>query len=412
MNPILARQTASWALWRLAAGALIVAASAVVASAYCSPDQCDVCNMQNCNLSCCYDAPELWVVNTRALPKCGNLDHGFENLSIKRWDPKCRRFVCETYESFLAQEATMPTLIFAHGNTLKHKGAMKQCWNIYQKMRCCPGQKRLVFWSWPAQIAIKRPIIRPKKVIMANLRIKFVYSEYQGYYMAKFVQGMSMSQRVTVGGHSYGGIIAPAAAHFLGGGTLRGLSLAGAQPVERPNFRVAIISGAFDNDSLYENGRYGQCFVAAEKLWLTRNAIDKTLKKWPKVSLRGRMALGVTGLNTDLLGEYASKLCQLTMTADVGKSHYIDPHLKSGRFVSMLCCFAFPECAACAAAQLQAAQHGESSEAPAGDAPASEVESGPEISIEAAAAPKKLDAATLRQELSAEPPREFFSEAA
>ena len=166
--------------------------------------------------------PDLWVFNTRCVPKCSNLDEGFEHISIKHWDPVCHRFTNETLESFLAQEATMPTLIFAHGNTLKDKGAMKQCWLLYGKMRCCPGQKRLVFWSWPAQIAIKRPLIRPRKLIMANLRIKYVYSEYQGYYMAKLVQRMSMTQRVTVGGHSYGAIIGAAAAHFLGGGELRG----------------------------------------------------------------------------------------------------------------------------------------------------------------------------------------------
>ena len=71
-------------------------------------------------------------------------------------------------------------------------------------------------------------------LIMKNLQIKYVYSEYQGYYMAKFVQRMSMTQRVTVGGHSYGAIIAAAAAHYLGGGELRGLTLAGADAASDP----------------------------------------------------------------------------------------------------------------------------------------------------------------------------------
>jgi hypothetical protein len=34
------------------------------------------------------------------------------------------------------------------------------------------------------------------------------------------------------------------------------------------------------------------------------------------------------------------------MTADVGRSHSIEPHMNSGRLVNLLCCFAFPECAA------------------------------------------------------------------
>lgn len=286
----------------------------------------------------------------------------------------------------------MPTLIFAHGNTLKHKGAMKQCWSVYQKLRCCPGKKRLVFWSWPAQIAIKRPLIFPRKLIMANLRIKFVYSEYQAYYMAKFVQGMSMTQRVTMGGHSYGAIIAAAAAHFLGDGTLRGLTLPGAVAAERPNLRVALVSGAFDNDALYPGCRYGQAFVAAEKIWLTRNSRDSTLDNWPKVSLRGRKALGVTGLTVSRLGQYAYKLCMQTMTADVGKSHYIAPHLASTRFVSVLCCIAFPECAACVAkqqAEAKAAGH-----------------DGKPIVLPPAAS---LDAQRIRRETSAPAPNESYS---
>jgi hypothetical protein len=77
---------------------------------------------------------------------------------------------------------------------------------------------------------------------------------------------------------------------------------------------------------------------------VTRNARDSTLKIWPKVSYRGRPALGVTGLNANRLGQYRDKLCQVTMTTDVRKSHYLTPHLKSTRFVAMLCCLTFPEC--------------------------------------------------------------------
>jgi hypothetical protein len=350
MNGALVRETASWALWRLAATALLVLALSAAASAqYCTPDQCDECNLNNCHLPCCYDAPELWIVNTRCAPKCNNLDEGFERISVKRWDPSCRRFVRESWDSLIAQEANMPTLIFAHGNTLQHKGAMDQCWEVYGKMRCCPGQKRLVFWSWPAQIAFTRPLITPRRLIMKNLRTKFVYAEYQGYYMAKLVQRMSMTQRVTVGGHSYGAIAAAVSAHFLGGGQLRGLTLQGGEPVERPNFRVALVSGAFDNDALDLGGRYGQAFIAAEKVYVTRNCTDSTLRRWPDVSLRCKKAVGVTGVNANCLGEHAHKLCQHTLTGDVGTSHYIEPHLASRRFMSALCCIAFPACAETAA---------------------------------------------------------------
>jgi len=309
---------------------------------YCTPDQCDECNLRQCFLPCCHALPDLWLINTRCAPKCSNLDNGFDCLIYKRYDRKCCRWVRESRESFLAQESSMPSLFYVHGNSLNHKYAMKACWKIYCKMRCCPGQKRLVFWSWPAEVVYKG--LRLRKVIAKNLRIKYVYAEHQGYYMAKLVNQMSLSQRVMVSGHSYGAITSAVAMHYMGGGGLRGRMLAGGSPVERPNLRAGIISGAFDHDMLNPGNRYGQAFVAAEKIFVTRNIKDSTLKKWPNTSWRGRRAMGVLGVNANCLGEHRNKLCQLTMTLDVGKSHYLKPHLKSARFVGALCCLSFPAC--------------------------------------------------------------------
>jgi len=336
-------------LLRLATiGLLMAVALAALASAqYCTRDQCEECNLNACNGSCCYEKPELWVMNTRCAPKCSNLDQGFDCIQVQRWDAACCRFVKESMDSFVAQEASMPTLFYIHGNTLKHKPAMKQCWAVYHKMRCCPGKKRLVLWSWPAQIAVKKPKLRPGKLIMKNLRLKYVYAEYQGYYVAKLVDRMSLSQRVMVSGHSYGGIVSATAMHWLGGGCLRGLRLDGGAPVERPNLRAGIISGAFDSDMLYPGHRFGQAFVAAEKIFVTRNIKDSTLKKWSKISLRGCPAIGSIGVNAYKLGEYRDKLCQQTMTQDVRRLHYLKPHLKSTRFVRALCCLSFPSCQEC-----------------------------------------------------------------
>ena len=342
MNGISIRDAMVCFFFRLALALLLVGAlSAAVAQAqYCTPDECDECNLCNGCLNCCHEPPEMWLINTRCVPRCNNLDNGFERISYKRYDAKCGRFVTESRESFLTGEATMPSLFYVHGNTLKHQGAMKGFWRVYQKMRCCPGPKRLVCWSWPAQRVIKGLPIR--KMLMDNLHLKLTYSEYQGYYMAKLVQQMSLSQRVMLSGHSYGAITASAAAHWLAGGSLRGLTLEGGEPVQRPNLRLGLISGSFDNDALLPGHRYDQAFVAAEKVFITRNIRDSTLKTWPNISYRGRRALGVTGLNANRLGPHRHKLCQKTMTVDVNRSHYLKPHLKSTRFVSMLCCLSFP----------------------------------------------------------------------
>ena len=217
-------------------------------------------------------------------PKCSNLDRGFEMISYQRYD-RCRGcFVKETRESFLAQEASMPTLFYIHGNSLKHKGAMKGFWDVYEKMRCCPGKKRLVCWSWPAERVYKTEGLRFREMIRKNLQIKYVYAEYQGYYLAKLVSQMSLvATRDPVGPQLR-------CDHFGGGLALDGWWLhswlddwQGGAPVERANLRGVMISAAFDCDMLYPGHRYGQAFVAAEKIMSTFNCHDRTLRKWPKI---------------------------------------------------------------------------------------------------------------------------------
>jgi len=345
MNGFLFRDLLSNRLLRLATIGLLTAV--LCAAAASAQDQCDECSMCDSCLNCCHEPPEMWMVYTRHMPRCSNLDEGFERICIKRYDCQCRRFVKSSVEEFIAEEATMPTLFYLHGNTLKHKGAMKGFWDIYHRLRCCPGKKRLVCWSWPAQRVFKTRGLRIREMIRKNLRIKYVYAEYQGYYLAKLVQKMSLTQRVMLSGHSYGAISAAAALHWMGGGELRGLTLEGGEPVERPNLRAAMISGAFDNDMLYPGHRYGQAFVTGEKIFVTRNCHDKTLRKWPKTSWRGRQAIGLTGMRASCLGQYRDKLCQQTTYPENGRSHYLGPHLKNARFVSALCCLSFGNCESC-----------------------------------------------------------------
>ena len=349
MNVTFIRDSLFRRFLRLAtAGLLAGAICATFASAqYCTPDQCDECNLWKCCQKCCHELPEMWLINTRCAPRCRNLDAGFNCLTFKRYDPCCCRFVKESLESFIAQEATMPTLFYVHGNSLDHKNAMTGFGQVYHKMRCCPGKKRLVCWSWPAERVYKTKGLCVREMIEKNLRIKYVYAEYQGYYMAKLVQQMSLSQPVMLSGHSYGGITSTAALHWLGGGCLKGLLLHGGAPVERANLRGAVISGAFDFDMMNPGNRYGQSFVAAEKIFVTRNIHDKTLKKWPKISWRNCPAIGVIGINANRLGQYRSKLCQQTTYPENGRFHYLKPHLDNVRFVSALCCLSFQNATNC-----------------------------------------------------------------
>lgn len=290
---------------------------------------------------CEYSAPDFWVVNSRCAPRCRGLDAGFERLTYQRWDPDCKKFIHESLETFLACQADIPTLLFSHGNTLTHDNAMESCWKVYNRIKVCPGPKMLVFWSWPSEILYKRPLLRPIRLARDNIQAKYVYAEYQGYYIAKLANLMSTAQPLTLSGHSYGGVTAICALHYLGGGRLNGLVLEEGAEVERPNLRAAIISGALDNDAMYPGYRYGQTFASVETFYMTFNDRDATLKRWPTHSFRNQQAAGYTGICASRLGSYTHKLVQQKLTEDVGRSHYMRPHLASTQMISAICKTAF-----------------------------------------------------------------------
>ncbi len=307
--------------------------------------------------ACRHSVPDLWVVNTRNAPRCSGFDAGFDLLTYERWDAERHVFVRECLESFLAAQSNVATLLFSHGNTLTHDKAMESCWKIRDRLSACPGRKLMVYWSWPAEILYTKPLIRPVKLLRQNIQAKYVYAEYQGYYIAKLVSLMSTAQPLTLSGHSYGGVTAICALHYLGGGELNGLVLDGGYPQERHNLRAAIVSGCLDNDHMYPGQRYGQTFVPVETFYTTYNDRDATLKRWPIHSFRGQEAVGYTGICASRLGPYAHKLFQQKLTEDVGTSHYIRPHLASDRMVAAICNTAYPahEASSCEACGIQAA---------------------------------------------------------
>ena len=297
-------------------------------------------NDGSCEL-CQFSTPQFWVVNSRCAPRCCGLDAGFEHLTYERYCPEQCRFIRESREAFLAAQVGVPTLLFSHGNSLKHKGALESAWIVYNAIKACPGPKILVLYSWPAEILYKRPLIRPLNLARKNIKAKYVYAEYQGYYVAKLTELMDLSQPITLCGHSYGGAMVTVALHYLAGGTLNGMVLPEGAAYERTNLRAAIVSGAMDNDHVYPGHRYDQAFVAVERYHTTFSTEDATLKRWPTHSFRRQQAQGYTGLCAARLGDNAHKLFQQRLTEEVGKSHYMKEHFGSKKMLSAICQVAF-----------------------------------------------------------------------
>ena len=327
--------------------------AALLITSICQADGPSCSDGGSCNV-CQHTLPELWLVNTRCAPTCGNVEVGFEQITYHRWDADHRQFVRSSREEFLSEEWSRPTLLFSHGNTLQHDKAMETaCWPIYHRLKACPGPKRFVFWSWPSEPYHKRPLITPIKLTRKNLTTKYAFAEYQGYYIAKLIGMMSFAQPITLSGHSYGAVTVISALHYLGGGSLNRLCLDSGSPEERCNLRAAIVSGAIDAHSINPGRRYGQALAPVHVFYNTYNPLDSTLKMWPRFSTTDDEALGLIGAQACQLGPYAHKLQQDRMTEDVKRSHYLAPHLASSRMISAICQTAFPigenscNCASC-----------------------------------------------------------------
>lgn len=286
---------------------------------------------------------ELWVISSRGAPKCSNLDVGFEYLNYQKWDSACNVFQSSNREELLQCESEMPSLLFVHGNSLDAEESMSLCWDVHRRVKRCSGPKRLIFWSWPSEAVYKRPLIRPVKTIRKNVNAKYTYAENQGYYISKLANMLSLSQPVTLGGHSFGGLAVVSALHYLGGGVLNGRTGQDATTLQRSNLRAAIVAAAIDNDALYPGCRYGNALMPVESFLTTFNPRDSILRRWPTLSSRGKEAVGFTGICASRLGCSSHKLIQVNMTEETGRAHDMRSHLASARMISAICRTAFPE---------------------------------------------------------------------
>lgn len=289
------------------------------------------------------DAAELWVINSRHAPQCGDLDLGFTRLAFSRWQPATGSFQAEGLGTFLASGSHLPTLIFTHGNGLTHDEAMQNCWLLYRKIAGRAAGARIVFWSWASEQVYTRPLRRPIELAKKNVRTKYAYAENQGYYQAKLVEQLERGQAVTLGGHSLGCGVVASALHYLGGGVLNGRGLATTRTGRQENLRAVMLVAAFDNDVLKPGFRLSEALNVPESLYATFNPRDATLRRWTLLSARGRPAAGYSGINLASLGPDACRVSQESIADQLGREHGFAAHIANGRTVSKLCSLAFDE---------------------------------------------------------------------
>ena len=238
---------------------------------------------------------EVWLINTRCAPVCGDWERGKERIQYWRLGDD-RQWNIATAASFAESgEKSTPTVFLIHGNRTTNDEAVQFAWPVYCWLYQHAGSRsyRVAIWSWPSTRTARRT--RP------DVQTKAFYCDSQSYYLADCLRGMKPEAPVSLIGYSFGARIITGGLHVLGGGTLAGRRLpesAGSNAGEKRSgpIRAALVAAALDCFALGPGQANGCAAAQAEEILVTRNGCDDALRWYPRLYGRGGpQALGYTG---------------------------------------------------------------------------------------------------------------------
>lgn len=266
---------------------------------------------------------QLWAVSTRHLG-CGC--SGLQEPAWKMWryDHDSKQWVAALAADFYATDsADVVTTFYIHGNRIDHGQAFRDGQDVYFQLAGKSDDERpvrFVIWSWPSS-QIKGPL--------KDIRSKAWRTDADGYYLARFLAGMSPEVPTGLLGYSYGARIITGALHLLGGGTLAGQTVPGG---DWPPMRVALWAAALHNHWLLPGHYHGQALGVAERWLITHNCCDPVLARYQWVEKCGDpVAMGYSGVyGRNLLPpELNDRIEEMNVTSLVGGTHDMRPYLYS-----------------------------------------------------------------------------------
>jgi hypothetical protein len=148
--------------------------------------------------------------------------------------------------------------------------------------------------------------------------------------------------KVTIVGYSLGGRIATGALHLSSSGSPAFIP-EGRATSSRPAVRAALIAAAVRNNWLEQGEFHGRALSRVDRLLVLCNELDPTLLNFGSLSKHGNaVALGAYGVRSlEKIGEGASCIQQLDVSASVGKNHSITDYLRAEEVISNLRPFVF-----------------------------------------------------------------------
>ncbi|MBN1588815.1 MAG: hypothetical protein JW888_04810, partial [Pirellulales bacterium] len=233
---------------------------------------------------------ELWIINTRCAPSCGEQQVQQAEIDYQRFDPKQGWIDADEAAFIDTGSADVPTSLVIHGNQVDSCDAIREGRYLY-RLLCRAAEDRpfrLVVWSWPAT--------RIRGRIRRDVQIKAAQSDVEAYYLARSVDRMNADVPLAMMGHSFGARVITGALHILAGGELAGRALKDRKNRPKRAVRVVLIAAALDNGWLLPGWRNGLALQQVDRMLITQNSSDRVLRWYPRLyGRRGPEALGFTG---------------------------------------------------------------------------------------------------------------------
>jgi hypothetical protein len=268
-------------------------------------------------------ATQVWLVDTRCAPGCGDLDAGMARITYWRLAESsgCTQWQSADAAAFQASaDPALPTVVLIHGYgtdpdwAVHHGNDMR---SLMQQVGC--GRPfRLVVWSWPADRASR--VVRG---IRPDIQMKVCRSDVDAYYMARALAGLPRGEPLSLIGFSLGCRAAGGALQLLAGGPTGGRTLPAADLQSwsskglRP-IRAMMLAAAVDECWFQPSSPGGLAPLAVQRMLVTQNCDDRVLRFYPRLYGRGGPeAIGRVGP----CGPDGGKLEVVDVACEVGGKH-------------------------------------------------------------------------------------------
>jgi hypothetical protein len=268
-------------------------------------------------------ATQVWLVDTRCAPGCGDLEVGMARIDYWRLAESsgCAQWQAADAAAFQASaDPALPTVVLIHGYGTDPDWAVRHgndARSLMQQVGC--GRPfRLVVWSWPADRATR--VVRG---IRPDVQMKVCRSDVEAYYLARALAGLPRGEPLSLIAFSLGCRAASGTLQLLAGGATGGRAFPPASlEAWRSNgprpIRAMLLAAAVDNCWLQPSAPGGLAPLAVQRMLITENCDDRVLRFYPRLYGRGGPeALGRVGP----CGSEGGKLEVVDVACEVGSKH-------------------------------------------------------------------------------------------